>query len=168
MSTFSIITDVLIVLAAALLVGELFERFHLPSVVGEILAGMIIGPSILGLVLPSDPIRARDYFLYAGLAVLIALALGVGVTLTYYISRKVMHSKLDVSPKLLAGILGGRGAIGIVIATVAFTEAGLNESGFSLVILATLIVSLIIPFLAGKKTRRDHEICEEEVSCIVN
>jgi Kef-type K+ transport system membrane component KefB len=32
MNTFSIITDVLIVLAAALLVGELFERFHLPNV----------------------------------------------------------------------------------------------------------------------------------------
>lgn len=32
--------------------------FIFPSVVGEILAGMIIGPSILGLVLPSDPIRA--------------------------------------------------------------------------------------------------------------
>ena len=109
-----------------------------------------------------------DYFLYAGLTVLIALALGVGVSSTYLVSRKVMHSKLDVSPKLLASILGGRGAIGIVIATVAFTEGGLNESGFSLVILATLIVSLIIPFLAGKKTRKDPEICEKEVQCIIN
>ena len=377
MNTFSIITDVLIVLAAALLVGELFERFHLPSVVGEILAGMIIGPSVLGLVLPSDPIRAVssialffiifhigfqmktqmvqgklqaaslfsltsfivpfalmmlaslfflpfnskeslivalaiavpslsiisvlisqynllktvtgqiilasvtisdvlafvilvgivrplestlmvileivifavafividrtlnkkpqviqkiltqssgffkredfafalliivalcvsaifqtiglsfilgsffaglifhdgligrksydrvcqtlstmnkiffiplffgfagievllasvDYLLYAGLAVLIALALGVGVSLTYFFSRKGMLSKLDVSPKLLAGILGGRGAIGIVIATVAFNEGALNESGFSLVISTSRWVS---------------------------
>ena len=58
MSPFDIIINVLIVLAAALLVGELFERFRLPSVVGEILAGMIIGPSVLALVLPSDPVRA--------------------------------------------------------------------------------------------------------------
>jgi hypothetical protein len=81
------------------------------------------------------------------------LALGVGVSLTYFFPRKGMQSKLDVSPKLLAGILGGRGAIGIVNATVAFNKCALNESGFSLIILATLIVSLIISFLTGKNKK---------------
>jgi Kef-type K+ transport system membrane component KefB len=46
------------VLAAALLVGEIFERFHFPSVVGEILAGMIIGPSVLCLVVANEPLQA--------------------------------------------------------------------------------------------------------------
>ncbi len=58
MALFGIITDVLIVLAAALLVGELFEQFHLPSVVGEILSGMLIGPSLLGLVTADDALKA--------------------------------------------------------------------------------------------------------------
>ena len=34
--------------------AELFERLNQPSVVGEILAGVIIGPSILGLVVPNE------------------------------------------------------------------------------------------------------------------
>jgi Kef-type K+ transport system membrane component KefB len=37
----------------AKLCGELFERLNLPAVLGEILAGIIIGPFGIGLVLPS-------------------------------------------------------------------------------------------------------------------
>ena len=105
------------------------------------------------------------YFDFIGMALLIIIALGVGVSLTYFVSRKFLHSKLDVAPKQLAGILGGRGAIGIVIATVAFSEGSLNETGFSVVILATLIMSLIIPFLAGKKESGKRIIFEENEVC---
>ncbi|XES77326.1 MAG: cation:proton antiporter [Candidatus Bathyarchaeia archaeon] len=90
------------------------------------------------------------YFDYVGLAVLVAIALGVGVSLTYYASKKFLLPKMDIVPKQVGGILGGRGAIGIVIATVALSEGTINEAGFSLVILATLIMSLAIPFLTGK------------------
>jgi Kef-type K+ transport system membrane component KefB len=41
-------------LAAAKVMAELFERLRQPAVVGEILAGIIIGPSILGWVTPSE------------------------------------------------------------------------------------------------------------------
>ena len=50
MVLFTITTDVLIVLTEALWVGELFERVPLPLVVGEILNGMIVDQSLLGLV----------------------------------------------------------------------------------------------------------------------
>ncbi|HEV2991755.1 MAG TPA: cation:proton antiporter [Candidatus Angelobacter sp.] len=40
----------------AKLFGEVFERFHLPAVLGEILAGMLIGPYGAGLVVPDDAI----------------------------------------------------------------------------------------------------------------
>ena len=43
-----------LMLAAGKLMAELFERLNQPSVVGEILAGVIIGPSILGLVMPDE------------------------------------------------------------------------------------------------------------------
>ena len=43
-----------IMLAAAKLMAEVFERLKQPAVVGEILAGVIVGPSILGWVVPSD------------------------------------------------------------------------------------------------------------------
>ncbi|MER3426523.1 MAG: cation:proton antiporter [Pyrinomonas sp.] len=43
-----------IMLAAAKVMAEIFERLRQPAVVGEILAGIIIGPSALKLVAPSE------------------------------------------------------------------------------------------------------------------
>ena len=42
----------------AKLFGEIFEQLHLPAVLGEILAGVLIGPYGARLVLPSDAIYA--------------------------------------------------------------------------------------------------------------
>lgn len=41
-----------IMILAARLFGELARKFHQPMVVGEILAGVILGPSILGMINP--------------------------------------------------------------------------------------------------------------------
>ena len=41
-------------LLAAKLMAEVFERVRQPAVVGEILAGVLIGPSVLALVAPSE------------------------------------------------------------------------------------------------------------------
>src|SRR5688500_14096930 len=43
-----------IMLVAAKLMAELFERLRQPAVAGEILAGVIIGPSLLGWAAPSE------------------------------------------------------------------------------------------------------------------
>ena len=40
----------ILVLARAL--GELMQRFNQPAVLGELLAGILLGPSFLGLLLP--------------------------------------------------------------------------------------------------------------------
>jgi Kef-type K+ transport system membrane component KefB len=50
----SVLLALFIMIAAAKLMAEVFERLHQPAVVGEILAGVIIGPSILGWVSPSE------------------------------------------------------------------------------------------------------------------
>ncbi|HKT21670.1 MAG TPA: cation:proton antiporter, partial [Nitrososphaerales archaeon] len=55
---FDIITDVLVVLAVAVLVGELFEQIGLPSVAGELLSGLILGPTVLGVVATSPQTSA--------------------------------------------------------------------------------------------------------------
>jgi Kef-type K+ transport system membrane component KefB len=53
----SILLHLFLMLAAAKLMAELFERLRQPAVVGEILAGVIIGPSLLGWVSPSEMIN---------------------------------------------------------------------------------------------------------------
>src|SRR6185503_4843060 len=47
-----------IVLLAAKLVAELCERIRQPAVVGEILAGILIGPSVLKLLQPTETLEA--------------------------------------------------------------------------------------------------------------
>jgi Kef-type K+ transport system membrane component KefB len=44
----------LTIFAAAKLLAELFERFGQPGIVGEILAGVLIGPSALGWIAPNE------------------------------------------------------------------------------------------------------------------
>jgi Kef-type K+ transport system membrane component KefB len=50
----ALILQMLIVFAAAKLLAEIAERLGQPAVVGEILAGVVIGPSVLGWVRPNE------------------------------------------------------------------------------------------------------------------
>src|SRR5215204_4865704 len=54
----SIPLAMLIVFGAAKLFGELMERLRQPAIVGEILAGAIIGPSVLGWIQPNEILTA--------------------------------------------------------------------------------------------------------------
>jgi Kef-type K+ transport system membrane component KefB len=46
----TVLTDILVVLVAAKLAAEIAERIGIPAVVGEIVAGVLVGPSVLNLV----------------------------------------------------------------------------------------------------------------------
>src|SRR5438034_1278863 len=48
----------LLVFGSAKLLAEVFERLKQPGIVGEILAGVIIGPSVLGWLSPTDFLNA--------------------------------------------------------------------------------------------------------------
>uniref|UniRef100_Q01V38 Sodium/hydrogen exchanger n=1 Tax=Solibacter usitatus (strain Ellin6076) TaxID=234267 RepID=Q01V38_SOLUE len=50
--------SMLIIFVSAKLMAELFERVNQPGIVGEILAGVLIGPSVLGLIGPSEFLTA--------------------------------------------------------------------------------------------------------------
>lgn len=54
MSNFECFKDLAIILVAAKLFGLLAKKLKAPQVVGQIVAGLIIGPSVLGLVNQSD------------------------------------------------------------------------------------------------------------------
>jgi Kef-type K+ transport system membrane component KefB len=53
-----ILLALFIALLAAKLAAELFERIRQPAVVGEILAGIIIGPAVLNLIQPTEVMDA--------------------------------------------------------------------------------------------------------------
>ena len=50
-------TNLLILLVFSRLLGELFERFNQPSMIGEILAGIILGPSLFNLIHRGEELR---------------------------------------------------------------------------------------------------------------
>ncbi len=45
-----VLFDIFLIFASAKLLGELFERLRQPAVVGEVLAGLLLGPYLLGIV----------------------------------------------------------------------------------------------------------------------
>jgi Kef-type K+ transport system membrane component KefB len=55
--TASVLTDLFLVLLAAKLGDEVFKRIGQPAIVGEILGGVLIGPSVLGLVEVGEVLR---------------------------------------------------------------------------------------------------------------
>lgn len=54
MNTLQILRDLFIIIVSAKLFGLIARRLHAPQVAGEIIAGLLIGPTLLDLVEPSD------------------------------------------------------------------------------------------------------------------
>jgi Kef-type K+ transport system membrane component KefB len=50
-------TNLLILLVFARILGEVFERFKQPAMIGEILAGVILGPTLMNLIHRTDEIK---------------------------------------------------------------------------------------------------------------
>ncbi|MGW4478750.1 cation:proton antiporter [Rhodococcus triatomae] len=48
-----LLVQVAVVVAAALVLGRIAQRFGLPAIVGELTAGVLLGPSLLGAVAPA-------------------------------------------------------------------------------------------------------------------
>jgi Na+:H+ antiporter len=79
----------LIVFGSAKLLSDLFERIGLPGIAGEILAGVLIGPSVLHWVAPNETMKALSdlgvlFLLFSiGLDVRLADLLRVGLLSTF-------------------------------------------------------------------------------------
>jgi Kef-type K+ transport system membrane component KefB len=53
----AILVSLVLVFVPAKLLGAVFERLRLPGLVGEILAGVLIGPHVLGWLAPNETVR---------------------------------------------------------------------------------------------------------------
>lgn len=93
-----------IILVTAKIMAEIFERIKQPAVVGEILAGVIIGPSVLGLVHPSGVL---DVFAEIGVILLLFnVGLEVKPKNIFRVGNKaVLVGTLGIIVPFLAGYL---------------------------------------------------------------
>lgn len=65
------IVTLLLLLLCARFIGEIFERFKQPAIIGEILAGVVLGPSVFGIVHFTNEIKVLSDL---GVFLLIVLA----------------------------------------------------------------------------------------------
>src|SRR6202521_2326258 len=52
MSLPTLLIQIVVIIVAARALGWLFRRFHQPQVVGEMIAGIVLGPSVFGWLWP--------------------------------------------------------------------------------------------------------------------
>ena len=122
MATEQLFVSIIIILVAARILGEVFQRIGQPPLVGELLAGLIIGPSIFGLVLPSP-----DLHVLSNLAVFFLMFL----------------AGLEMDPREIRR--AGRSAI--VISIIAFFIPLLSGTGTSLLFGLPTVQSLFMGLL---------------------
>jgi Kef-type K+ transport system membrane component KefB len=117
-----LLTDLFVVLLAAKLGDELFKRLGQPSIVGEILAGVLIGPTAIGLVEPSEVLE-----IFAELGV-VFLLFWVGLETRLSDIRAVGRSAALVGVLGVALPLGGGLGIGAVLGEDAGTSVFLGAA----------------------------------------
>jgi len=164
--------------AALILVGlsiaAIFQAIGLSFIIGAFFAGLIVHdgligrkafqeisvtfarmnraffiPLFFGLAGLEADLPASSYSLIPRLAVIVVVTLALSILLTYYSAKFIV--KKDVGARQVAVTLGGRGAVGIVIASVALGSGIIDNVTYSLIVLATLVISLIVPVLLGRR-----------------
>jgi Kef-type K+ transport system membrane component KefB len=154
-----ILLEILLIFFSAKLLGEIFERFRQPAVIGEIIAGIIIGPFLLNLISPEKTyevlaqigiiILLFDVGLHikipaimkVGKVSLLVAVLGVvfPFVLGFFLSEIFGHSSIEamfVAAALVATSVG--------ITARVFADLGFIESKVSQIVLGAAVIDDII------------------------
>ncbi|MFN8018125.1 MAG: cation:proton antiporter [Acidimicrobiales bacterium] len=153
METSQILLDLLIVLVAAKVAAEVSDRIGIPAVVGEILAGVIVGPSLLGWVDRGDEVLRA-----LGEIGVILLLLEVGMEMDVGELRKVGRASLGVAVVgVVAPMVVGYGAmlgLGFSSDTALFVGAALTATSVGI----TARVFGDLRALAGRRIVRAQRV----------
>jgi K+:H+ antiporter len=117
---FHVLIALLVIIAASRGVGAIFRFFHQPPVIGEVLAGILLGPSLLGKlaptvmasVFPSSVIPLVGIIAQIGVLLFMFV---VGLELNTELLQKKSHETLAISHAsiLLPFLLGAGLALGL-------------------------------------------------------
>lgn len=97
-------TNLLILLVTARILGELFERMKQPSMIGEILAGILLGPSLLNLIHQSEEIHVISELGIFLLVILAGLEINIDDILKTFRGRNLIISFLAFFLPIFGGI----------------------------------------------------------------
>lgn len=160
----------LVIFGSAKLMAEIFERLKQPAIVGEILAGVLVGPSVLNWIQPNEvltalselgvmfllfrvglEVKASELMRVGGTAALVAIlgvivpmALGWGIMRAFGYPQVeaffVGAAMVATSVGITAQVLAGRGLLQVVSSKIILAAAVIDDV-LGLIVLA--IVSSI-------------------------
>src|SRR3954471_10057529 len=158
-SAIQIPLSLLVVFASAKLLAEIFERLGQPGIVGEILAGILIGPHVLAWMAPNDVLRilsdlgvmfllfrvglevkASDLMKVGGTAMVVAIA---GVVLPFFLGWGICA--LWGEPRLESVFTGAAMvATSVGITAQVLAARGLLATRAARIILAAAVVDDVL------------------------
>src|SRR5262249_41659174 len=165
-----VLLQVGLLLAIALGLGRLAQRFNLPAVVGELCAGVILGPSVLahvapgasGWLLPRDP--SQMHMLDAVGLVGVLLLVGItGMSLDLGLLRRRGATPMGVSARGALVPLGFGIAAGFALPSTLLT-AGTHRTVFAGFVGVAMCVSAI-PVIA--KTLLEMRLMHRNVGQLI-
>lgn len=142
-------TQLLVLVAAARLLGGLMRRINLPSVIGQLAAGIIVGPSIFGRIwpsgfewfLPEEEISSGALLAVSWLGVALLLVTAGFETDLGLITRLGRAAALVTGFSLVVPLVGGL-LVGVLLPET-FVGEGAERGVFALFVAAALAVSAL-------------------------
>ncbi|KPN83590.1 Na(+)/H(+) antiporter [Apilactobacillus kunkeei] len=176
------ILSISIILLAALITGKIFSKLSLPPVVGQLVAGIIIGPAILNIVKPTNLISSlaelgvillmfiaglesdlkllKKYFKPSIVVALMGIIFPVvGI---FYTSKLFALSNIE---SLFIGVIFAATSVSISVAVLKSMNALNTKSGVTILgsavaddILSILLLSVVITFTSGGSAQGNPNI----------
>ncbi len=137
--------QIALIVAGARIMGRLFRRLHQPQVVGEMLSGILLGPSLLGWALPGlsstlFPPESLGFLNSISLVGLILFMFRVGLELDPRLLREVGHSVFITSHMsiIVPFVLGALLSFGLY---PVLSDSSVPFTGFALFMGAAMSVT---------------------------
>lgn len=165
-----------VLILVGLAVASIFQVIGLSYIIGAFFAGLIVHDGLIGrkafrevsqtlsrmnraIFLPfffgfaglEADLSPASYGLLLGITLVAAASIIPATVLTYYGAKRLLRIGDPGGPRQVALTLGGRGAVGIVISSVALGDGIITVSAYSIIVVGTLTISLIVPLLLGRK-----------------
>lgn len=166
--------SMLLLFVSAKVMAELTERIGQPGIVGEILAGVLIGPSVLGLLSPNEflsamsdlgamfllfrvglEVKSSELMKVGGTATLVAFSgvvvpfiMGTGILLAWHAPANeaifVGASMVATSVGITAQVLSAKGLLHVVSSKIILAAAVIDD------VLGLLVLAIVSSLTRGK------------------
>jgi Kef-type K+ transport system membrane component KefB len=154
-----LLVELFLMFAGGKALAEIFERLRQPAVVGELLAGVLLGPSLLGLIHPNEMIgglaemgaifllftvgletKPRDLLQVGGIATLVAtLGVAIPFVMGFVYMRVIDHAMVE---SVFVGAALVATSVGITARVLA--DAGVLSTRMARVILGAAVLDDIL------------------------